>query len=150
MIHWKKPKVQSNGAGEGVRSRHCLKRPSPRACTSCLTLGSRAGNESLSTASRSCLEAKLDTLQQKLRATEGQLTMAELQKAVAELKVLTNRDDKVIELTAELHKASAASSDALIEVAELRAGIDRRDEQIAFLMQVFAVRAAVGGAISGG
>ena len=100
-------------------------------------------------------------LKKKLRATESQLNMTELEKSLEELKVFTETNRVRRGLTRELEGArsaakaaaskaatelAAAKADArklasqlgakTVEVTSLRDEVKRRDEQIEFLMQV--------------
>lgn len=103
----------------------------------------------------------LDELKKRLRSTESKLTQSELEKSLAELQLLTHTSKLRRDLTRELEGARAAAREAAakaakalqaakaaerkaadelaagkIAVAELQAGLKRRDEQVEFLMQV--------------
>lgn len=103
----------------------------------------------------------LDELKKRLRKTESKLTSAELEKSLAELQLLTQTSKLRRDLTRDLETtrtlAKAAAEKAAAElaaaraaervakdeaaaqqvlIAELRAGVKRRDEQVEFLMQV--------------
>lgn len=103
----------------------------------------------------------LDELKKKLRSTESKLTMEELERSLAELRVVTESSRVRRELTRTIEGQQAAAKAAAekaakeleaaqrdarmvarelassaVEVTELRAGNARRDEQISFLMQV--------------
>ena len=89
------------------------------------------------------MEAAMEELQRRLTDTEQQLTFAEFEKAMAELRLITHKDDRMRALSQKLEKATSqaahfeeCSKTAEDEVQELRAQIQRRDEQIEFLMQV--------------
>ena len=103
----------------------------------------------------------LDELKKKLRSTESKLTMEELERSLAELRVVTESSRVRRELTRtiegqrtaakaaadkaakeleeaqrEARKVARDLASSAVEVTELRAGNARRDEQISFLMQV--------------
>ena len=75
-------------------------------------------------------------LKLRLESTERKLTWAELERAMAELRLLTSKSEQVAALQAALDKAQGELAEKHAEIFELRAGTGRRDEQIAFLMQV--------------
>lgn len=103
----------------------------------------------------------LDDIKARLRATETKLTMEELERSLAELRIITESSRIRRELTrtiegtraaaraaatkaaedlsaaqAEARRVSRELASCQVEVSELKAGATRRDEQIAFLMQV--------------
>jgi hypothetical protein len=111
-------------------------------------------------AARTCglenLGKVLEQLKRRLADTEDKLAQAELEKVMAELKVhqrpaaalsssasqpadqsaeeLAKIDLELATIELESARSELIAKDA--EISELRAGIGRRDEQIAFLMQV--------------
>ena len=104
---------------------------------------------------------RLEELKKALRATESRLSQSELEKAMAELQLITHTSRLRRDLTRELDGVRAAAREAAskaakslevakaterkitdelatkdVVVAEMQAGMKRRDEQIEFLMQV--------------